>query len=83
MRCYRGKTDLGGVSGDDLFAIYFKTGNHSLWEKERKIENESGYKVFDRKDFLTVLHGYRGDNAILLDFKKHLAVDREAHAVVQ
>ena len=68
-----GKTDLGGVSGDDLFAIYFKTGNHSLWEKERKIENESGYKVFDRKDFLTVLHGYRGDNAILLDFKKHLA----------
>ena len=67
-----GQTSLGSVAEEDLFAIYFKTGNHAL-STERKIENESGYRVFNREDFLRVLGPYRGDNAILSDFKDYLA----------
>ena len=66
-----GKTNLKDISEEDLFAIYFKTGNQSQ-ETERVIENGSDYKVFNRTDFLYVLSGYSGDNAILSDFKKHL-----------
>ncbi|MCY3639424.1 MAG: hypothetical protein OXH37_00210, partial [Gammaproteobacteria bacterium] len=65
------QTRLKGVLQEDLCAIYFKTGNHSR-EAVREIENKSGYKVFDRADFLDVLSDYGGDNAILSDFKKHL-----------
>lgn len=65
------QTRLKGVPQEDLCAIYFKTGNHSR-EAVRKIENKYGYKVFDRADFLDVLNGYGGDNAILSDFMKHL-----------
>lgn len=66
-----GKTNFGEVSESDLFAIYFKTGNQSLSSK-RIIEDESQYKVFDRKDFLNVLNSYRGDNTIVLDLRCHL-----------
>ena len=64
-------TSLGEVSEEDLFAIYFKTGNHSL-AAEQQIENDTGYKVFDRADFRAVLSRYRGDNAIVSDFSHHL-----------
>ncbi len=67
-----GQTSLGSVSEDDLNAIYFKTGNQAL-ATVRSIENDSGYRVFNRVDFLSVLDGYDGDNAILSDFKDHLA----------
>ncbi len=67
-----GKTDFGSVPEKDLFAIYLKTGNHSL-ATERWIETYSGYKVFNRADFLLVLKNYDGDNAILLDFRGYLA----------
>ena len=74
----RGKTSFGEVAEDDLFGIYFKTGNQSLASK-REIEAESQYKVFDRKDFLEVLDCYRGDNAIVLDFRCHLkSLDRKS-----
>ena len=68
-----GQTSLGSVSEDDLIAIYFKTGNQAL-ATERQIEKHSGYRVFNRADFLSVLDSYDGDNAILRDFKDHLAV---------
>jgi len=67
-----GQTNLESVSEEDLFAIYFKTGNHAL-ATEQAIENDSGYRVFNRADFLSVLDGYLGDNAILTDFRDHLA----------
>ena len=66
------QTKLGCVSEEDLFAIYFKSGNHAL-ATERKIEKDSRYRVFNRADFLSVLAGYVGDNAILSDFRDHLA----------
>ena len=65
------QTDLGSVSEKDLFAIYFKTGNHAL-ATEWWIETNSGYKVFNRIDFLSVLNEYDGNNATLLDFRDHL-----------
>ena len=67
-----GQTNLGRVTEEDLFSIYFKTGNQSL-ATDREIEKKSEYKVFSRGDFLAVLRDYSGENAILLDFKKHLA----------
>ena len=70
------QTNLKGVSEEDLYAIYFKTGNHSR-ETVRIIEKDAGYKVFDRTDFLSVLNGYGGDNAILSDFMKHLELIEE------
>ena len=73
-----GETSFGEVAEDDLFAIYFKTGNQSLASK-REIEAESQYKIFDRNDFLEVLDCYRGDNAIVLDFRSHLKLlDRKS-----
>ena len=38
---------------------------------ERSIE-QAGYKVFNRRDFLAVLKGYRGDNAIVLEIVRSL-----------
>ena len=67
-----GQTSLGSVSEEELFAIYFKTGNQAL-ATERKIEKDSAYRVFNRADFLSVLNGYGGDNSILSDFRDHLA----------
>ena len=65
-----GKTAFGNVDEDDLYPIYCKTGNHSLWD--RRHAEEHGYRVFDRNDFLGVLEEYRGGNEILLDFRRHL-----------
>lgn len=65
-----GRTRFGKVANDDLFPIYFKTGNHSL--KDRRDAEAADYRVFDRTDFLGVLETYRGTNAILVDFRRHL-----------
>ena len=51
-------------------AIYCKTGNHSL--KERQHAEEQEYAVFDRTDFLSVLKRYRGTNDILINFRRYL-----------
>lgn len=65
-----GKTEFGNVAADDLFPIYFKTGNHSLQDREYAEGQE--YAVFDRTDFLGVLDTYTGANAILVDFRDYL-----------
>ena len=66
-----GASRLGDVRVSDLYAIYFKTGNQSL-AAERRIEAESGYRVFNRLDFLAVLERYPGSNSIVLDYRAHL-----------
>ena len=65
-----GGTKFGAVAEEDLFSIYFKTGNHSL--RGREHADNAGYRVFDRQDLLSVLQTYRGSNAILLDFRDHV-----------
>ncbi len=65
-----GKTPFGEVAADDLYPIYFKTGNYS--QRERQDAEKEGYAVFDRADFLAVLDTYTGSNAILVDFRGHL-----------
>lgn len=65
-----GKTPFGEVATDDLFPFYFKTGNHSL--RDRQDAEKQEYAVFDRTDFLAVLDTYAGTNAILVDFRDHL-----------
>ena len=66
-----GGSRLGQVARDDLYPIYFKTGNHSI-AAERKIETEGGYAVFNRSDFLEVLNRYQGHNAIVLGYRARL-----------
>lgn len=65
-----GSTAFGTINEECLFPIYLKTGNMSPSER-RRVENE-GFRLFDRKDLLDVLNVYRGQNAILLDFRRHL-----------
>ncbi len=65
-----GGTKFKEVEEDDLFPIYFKTGNHSL--RDRQHAEDEGYVVFDRADFMRVLDTYKGTNAILVDFRRHL-----------
>ena len=65
-----GKTGFGSVDVENLYPIYFKTGNHSL--KERLIAENQEFKVFDRCDFLRVLETYGGTNEILIDFRQYL-----------
>lgn len=60
----------------ELFAIFLKTGNQSLYSKQ-EIEKNYCYKVFDRDDFLKVLEEYRGNNAIVFDFREHLKTMNE------
>ncbi|MCY3787823.1 MAG: PD-(D/E)XK nuclease family protein [Gemmatimonadetes bacterium] len=65
-----GKTSLGTVDENHVYPIYFKTGNHSLRDRQHAEEQE--YRAFDRSDFLSVLETYNGGNEILLDFRRHL-----------
>ena len=55
----------------DICPIYFKTGNYEHGERKR-IEKHSGYRFFDRCDFLDVLRTYPGQNASLKDFLDYL-----------
>lgn len=66
-----GKTQFDKVKPENLYPVYIKTGNQPL-KDDRRIEGIKNYKVFNRKDFLDVLDGYKGCNAILRDFRKHL-----------
>ncbi len=68
-----GRTTFGKVKERDLYPVYFKTGNQPLAD-DRRIEEieDCTYKVFNRKDFLTVLNDCKGRNPILLDFRKYL-----------
>ena len=71
-----GKTGFGQVARNDIYPIYVKTGNHPRTERQ-KVEkavdpSPRGYKVFDRRDFLDAIEGYRGANAILVDYRDHL-----------
>lgn len=70
-RVVEGKTVLGRVGEEDVYPVFLKTGNFSL--RDRESVEEQGYAVFDRSDFLQVLHSYRGSSDILLDFRRHLA----------
>ena len=77
------RTKIGKVEKKDLYPIYFKTGNQSH-AGERRIENIENYKVFNRKDFLKVLDGYKGQNSILLDFRQYLqGLEAETNSYVE
>ena len=72
-----GKTGLGEVREENLFPIFFKTGNQSrgqdeIIEKSVEIDGRYGYRVFNRAEFLEVLKPYEGSNSILLDFRAYL-----------
>ena len=71
-----GKTGLGEVREENLFPIFFKTGNQSRAEENRieeSVETGRSYKVFNRKEFLEkALNDYKGSNPILLDFRTYL-----------
>ena len=72
---------LGRVSEENLTSIYLKTGNQSRAMTRMIEEGKSRYRVFDRNDFLTVLDGYRGDNAIVVDFRRRLqSVERDTQS---
>ncbi len=61
----------GKTAPEDIYPVYFKTGNQPL-EADRRIEGVNGYRVFHRKNFLDVLNGYEGKNPILVDFRQYL-----------
>ncbi len=72
-----GNTKLGETAPENIYPIYFKTGNQSLWDDQRienkiKIEGPNNYRVFHRKDFLRMLDDYKGKNQILMDYKQYL-----------
>lgn len=71
-----GKTGLGEVCEENLYPIFFKTGNQSRGQddviEKKRVETGKEYKVFNRKEFLEVLNHYKGSNPILLDFRAYL-----------
>lgn len=67
----KGRTQFGKVQKQDLYPVYFKTGNQPVAD-DRRIEGIENYKVFNRQDILTVLDGYAGVNPILMDFRQYL-----------
>jgi hypothetical protein len=58
-----------GYSPEQITAIYYKTEDQSNLGRVR----DAGFEAFSRHDMLSVLHGYTGDNAILTDYRDHLA----------
>ena len=64
-RVRNGETQLGAVR--EHLSIYLATANQSL-AKDHTIE-ETGFKVFRRYDFLTILDGYSGSHPIVTDFR--------------
>lgn len=65
-----GRTQFGEVLERDVYAIYLKTGNQSLHD-DRGIEDKN-YKVFNRRDVLSILNDYKGRDAILMNFRQYL-----------
>lgn len=66
-----GNTKLGRVVRPEVRRIFLKTGNQSRAEDER-IEQATGFMVFNRRDFLDVLDRYQGDHSVVKDFRAHL-----------
>ena len=66
-----GETVFGEVHPDDLYPIYFKTGNQALSTAD-DISRRHEYAVFERADFLAVLDVYTGDHPIVLDYRAYL-----------
>lgn len=55
---------------DKLFYAYVKTGNEPL-SVLKKIKTQ-GYKTVSRQNLLSILDEYKGNNSIIIDFRKHL-----------
>lgn len=68
----RGETGFGSVDEEHVRPIFLKTGNQSIADDEEIEDGGYGYKVFRRKDFLSVLNGCDGAHPILADFREHL-----------
>lgn len=66
-----GGSALGNVDESSVRPVFLKTGNQSRY-KDGRIESESRYKVFGRKNFLDVLDRFPGDHPIVTDFRDHL-----------
>ena len=65
--------DNFGRLGENIYPVYFKTGNYQLHEERHRIERgKPHYRFFDRRDFLDVLEGYTGNDHILTDYCDHL-----------
>ena len=81
-----GETRLGIVPVNNLYPIYFKTGNQTIADDHR-IENLScgrGWKIFNRSDFLTVLNDYSGRNAILVEYRQYLQIlENETNSFIE
>ncbi len=67
-----GHTKLGKIEPENIYPIYFKTGNQPRADDRRIDGGVHGYRVFHRKNFLGVLNGYEGKNPILVDFRQYL-----------
>ena len=71
-----GKTELGEVGKENLYPIFFKTGNLALAEEkgiEESVKTGRSYKIFNRKEFLEkALNHYEGSNPILTDLRAYL-----------
>ena len=67
----KGDTKVGQVpEKSQILPIYLKTGDYPLTHK-KEIE-KTGYKFFDRQDFLKVLKTYNGKHPIVEQFQAHL-----------
>ena len=70
------RSRLGKVRKENVYPIYLKTGNQSR-SKDQKIERATegfsrAYRVFNRSEFLAVLHSYKGDHQALTDYRNYL-----------
>ena len=70
-RVLKGESKLGEVHPSSISSIFLKTGNQSR-SKDRQIAGKTKFKVFGRREFLTVLDGYPGDHPIVTDFRERL-----------
>jgi len=57
-----------GVEEQNIIPIYFKTEDQASYSDVEK----NGYQPFLREDILSILTGYKGVNAILVDYRSHL-----------
>ena len=63
------KKEYKGIR-ERLYYVYIKTGNEPL-SVLKEIEKK-GYKTISRKDIINCLNQYKGNNALLLNYIKHL-----------
>ncbi len=72
----KSRTRLGHVKKENIYPIYLKTGNQPR-QKDRQIEAATkdfyrSYRVFNRSEFLDVLHSYKGSHEALMDYRDYL-----------